>query len=121
MIRFKQLFYENTEEQILNANTLEEAEEVISKDADYSYLYARDILEGRFEKGEEAISKAPYYFYNYANYILKDRFERGENILIDYEKTRLSMMSEDDDYYNYNLLAYLQFFYKKTGDKIGEF
>jgi hypothetical protein len=74
MIRFKQLFYENTKkgliEQILNANTVEEAEEAISKDFEYSYYYAIYVLKGRFEKGEEAISKDADYSYLYAIYFL---------------------------------------------------
>ena len=63
MIRFKQLFYESLFElikKIQNAQTLEEAEEYISKDGWWSYKYAKDVIKGRFEKGEEAIARDSY-------------------------------------------------------------
>ena len=44
---------------------------VISKNAKYSYLYALDILKGRFELGEKVISKDAHYSYYYARNVLK--------------------------------------------------
>jgi len=49
----------------------EKGEEAISKDPYYTYWYAQDVIKGRFEKGEEAISKDPYYAYLYAQGVLR--------------------------------------------------
>ena len=51
------------------------------KSAEYSYVYARDILKGRFKKGEDAIIKSACYSYRQARYVLKRRFERGEDTI----------------------------------------
>ena len=79
-------------------------ETAIAKNALYAYLYARDVIEGRFPEGEAVIAKdgwsAAYYAkdvikgrwleaeeviassaegsYNYAISVLKDRFIPGE-------------------------------------------
>ena len=60
---------------------LRSAESAISKDAEYSYYYARFVLKGRFEKGENAISKDADYSCSYARYVLKGKFEKGEDII----------------------------------------
>ena len=52
-----------------------------SKYASYSYLYALDVLKGRFRLGEKAISKDAEYSYIYALNILKGRFELGEKTI----------------------------------------
>ena len=36
-------------------------EQAISTDAKYSYLYARDVLNSRFELGETTIAEDDYY------------------------------------------------------------
>jgi len=59
----------------------EMGEKAISKDAEYSYCYARDVLEGRFEMGEKAISNSAEYSYYYARHVLKGRFEMGEEVI----------------------------------------
>jgi hypothetical protein len=43
-----------------------------------AYLYARDVLEGRFAEGESAIAQDAWYSYLYARYVLKGRFAEGE-------------------------------------------
>ena len=58
----------------------------ISKDAEYSYYYAEDVLKGRFEIGEKAISKNASYSYLYAKYVLKGRFEMGEKAISKHAK-----------------------------------
>ena len=52
-------------------------ESILAMSGPYSYNYARDIL-SRFEKGEKTIATHDYYSYLYAKYILNDRFELGE-------------------------------------------
>lgn len=59
----------------------EPGEAAISKDADYSYRYARDLIEGRWEPGEEIISKDANYSYEYALHIVKGRWEPGEKAI----------------------------------------
>ena len=59
-----------------------EGEEVISKDAQYSYYYANDVLKRRFELGEEAISRNIYYSLLYATNVLRGRFLQGEERII---------------------------------------
>ncbi len=60
-------------------------EEAISKNAYSSFYYALDVLKplgiDRFELGEEAISKDAEYSYFYALYVLKSRFEQGEEAI----------------------------------------
>jgi len=49
-------------------------EPTIIQDAEYSYLYARDIIKGRWELAEPIISKDAFYSYRYATDVIKDRF-----------------------------------------------
>ena len=53
-------------------------ESIIAKDFGYSYLYARNVLKGRFELGEKVIATSQYYPCLYAHNILKGRFELCE-------------------------------------------
>jgi len=53
-------------------------EEVLATDAEYSYMYARDVLDDRFPAGEDAIATDAYNSYLYAQWILGGRFELGE-------------------------------------------
>jgi hypothetical protein len=55
-----------------------EAEGIISKSTEYSYYYARDVIGGPFPKGEDAIAKDVQYSLLYATEILKGRFPKGE-------------------------------------------
>ena len=41
-------------------------------------MYARHILDGRFELGDPVIATNAHYSYWYANYVLNGRFELGE-------------------------------------------
>jgi hypothetical protein len=51
------------------------------KNLRFAYLYARNILKGRFELGEPTIATDANYSYLYAKNILKGRFELGEPII----------------------------------------
>ena len=53
-------------------------ETTIATSSKYSYLYALDVLENRFELGEPAIATESYHSYAYATEITKCRFELGE-------------------------------------------
>ena len=44
--------------------------------------YAEYVLKGRFELGEEIIAKNATYSYYYARNVLKARFELGENVIL---------------------------------------
>jgi len=55
-----------------------EGEEIITKDAHYSFWYADNAVKGRFPEGELAISKDPSYSYWYARDVLRGRFPEGE-------------------------------------------
>jgi hypothetical protein len=65
----------------LDELSLKEYEEIISKDAHYSYYYANMILENRFPLGEKAISKDARYSFLYACNVLKSRFIEGEEAI----------------------------------------
>jgi len=49
------------------------AEPIISKDAHLSYLYAKNVIKGRWEQGELVIGKDAYWSYRYARYVIKGR------------------------------------------------
>ena len=64
----------------------EPGEELISKDAEHSYRYARDVVEGRWEPGEEVISKDKDLIFNYAVDVIGGRLpEWMEKILLEEE------------------------------------
>ena len=50
----------------------------IARDAEQSYIYAKDTIRGRFRLGEAAIAKSAYYSFYYARQVLKARFHLGE-------------------------------------------
>jgi hypothetical protein len=58
-----------------------ELENVIANDVYHSYLYARDVIKGKFEEGEKIISTDSRYSYWYALHIIKGRWEEGEKII----------------------------------------
>lgn len=57
-------------------------EKAISKDAHYSYLYARDVLKRRFELGEEAIIQNDQVVVFYIFNVIKGRFALGEKAVV---------------------------------------
>jgi len=65
-----------------NADKLKTNENLISSRADYSYKYAKNILDGqRFPKGEDAIATNAEYAFRYARDTLKKRFKKGEDVI----------------------------------------
>jgi hypothetical protein len=56
-------------------------ENIISTDANYSYLYALHVIKGKWRKGENAIITSPYYSYLYALYIVKGKWIKGEEVI----------------------------------------
>jgi hypothetical protein len=58
----------------------EEREKIIKKDARYSYLYAREVLKRRWEEGEEIFLTNLNYAYLYALNVLKGRWPQNEEI-----------------------------------------
>lgn len=76
--RFLNIFYENTgvddlKQLIINASTVEEAEDLIAKDGRLSFIYAKEIKKSRFPKGETAIAEDPKRALEYARIILKGK------------------------------------------------
>ena len=66
----------------IDLEELRKREHVWAKSAEYSYLYAKNVLSGeRFVKGEDAIATNAEYSYAYASYVLKGRFEKGEDAI----------------------------------------
>jgi hypothetical protein len=58
-----------------------ELESIISINSYYSYLYARDVIKGRFIEGEKLIARDLYYSYCYAVQIIKGRWEECEKTI----------------------------------------
>src|SRR5229473_7873340 len=61
-----------------NIEELKKREHLWKKIAYYSYLYACNVIKGRFLKGEAAIAKSAHYAYLYTYYIIKGRWTEGE-------------------------------------------
>ena len=55
---------------------------IIERSPEYAYLYARDIIKGRFIESEKYIMKSPIYGINYADRILCGRWPEIENDII---------------------------------------
>lgn len=55
---------------------------IIKKSTKWSFMYARDIIKGRWISGEEAIAKSSYYSYFYAKEIVKGRWSEGERAIM---------------------------------------
>ena len=64
-----------------NHKDRESLERIISKDAEYSCLYAEQVIEGRFILGEDAISKDAFFSYEYACVVIGGRFHLGEAVI----------------------------------------
>jgi hypothetical protein len=58
-----------------------EAEPTITKDPNYAYLYARDVIKGRWPEAEPTIIKDPNYVYLYAKDVIKGRWPGAESII----------------------------------------
>ena len=60
---------------------LRKREVAISKDAEYSYVYAREVLKKPFALGEEAISKDAKYSRWYARDVLEKDFYLDDKLI----------------------------------------
>jgi len=58
-----------------------EAEDVIAKESYTSYIYARDVIGDRFPEGEEKIKQHPKYAYLYAKDVIGGRWPEGEEAI----------------------------------------
>ena len=85
-----------------------ELEAVISTNSRYSYLYARDVIKGRWEPGEAIIVTNSWYSYCYASYVIKERFPLGEPVIAKsgYWKRYLNDISMTDDEKSWLILKY---------------
>jgi hypothetical protein len=54
-------------------------EKVISEDAQYSYLYAKNICNGPFEEGEKSIKKDPIHAWLYCKDVIRCRWYEAED------------------------------------------
>ena len=61
-----------------NHKDRESLEQIISESAEYSCLYAKYVIKGRFVLGEATISKDALYSYYYAKDAISGRFELVE-------------------------------------------
>jgi hypothetical protein len=59
-----------------------EGEPIIATDPGWAYMYARYIIKARFPEGEKAIANHPEYVYWYARDVIKGRFLEGELIIM---------------------------------------
>jgi lambda repressor-like predicted transcriptional regulator len=57
-----------------------EGEEIISKHAQSSLLYASEIIKGKWEKGEKIISTVAFYSYHYS-YLINESFPLGHTVI----------------------------------------
>jgi endogenous inhibitor of DNA gyrase (YacG/DUF329 family) len=64
-----------------NVKDKNDLETIISQDAEHSYLYARDIIKGKWIKGEKVISQDALYSCLYARYIIKGKWIKGEKAI----------------------------------------
>lgn len=69
-------------------------EDILSKNAEKSYYYSRDVLLGdRFEKGEKEICKNPKIAYLYARDIIKARWPEAEKNILGHTKSESTVIS----------------------------
>lgn len=55
-----------------------ELENVIAMNGETAFLYALQVINGRFRKGEKSIARRPDIALKYAKFVLADRFREGE-------------------------------------------
>jgi len=61
---------------------IHELEPIIMQDTGYSFLYARDVVHGRWSEAEPIIMKHGYWAYAYAREIIHMRWREAEEIII---------------------------------------
>ena len=76
-----------------------ELEPIILTDPLYSFMYARDVIKGRWEEAEKIIILEPYYAFRYAQDVIKGKLpEHMHNQML------LMAISENKNLPNYALL-----------------
>lgn len=55
---------------------------IVKNDTELSYLYARNVVHGRWPDGESAILKKPYSCFLYAKNIIKGRWPEAEPVIM---------------------------------------
>mgnify|MGYP003612897288 CR=1 FL=1 len=91
-----------------NPAELKKREAVIATDANYAYMYARDVIRGPFPKGEEAIAKDAHCAQWYANDVLKGPWPKGEAAIAEnahYSRSYAQVILKADFYYDGKLIA----------------
>jgi hypothetical protein len=58
-----------------------EAEELIAKNPQYAFFYAKNIVRGRWLTGEPAILKNPEWCYNYVKEVVQERLPKCEAVI----------------------------------------
>jgi hypothetical protein len=58
-----------------------EAEEYIKTGAYWAYFYAKDVIKGRWKEAEEYIKKDPHFACNYAEDVIKGRWPEAEEYI----------------------------------------
>jgi hypothetical protein len=58
-----------------------EGEHIIKTDPNYSYDYAKNIIKGRWIEGEDMIKTDPHCAYQYAFHVIKDRWPEAEDMI----------------------------------------
>ena len=78
-----------------NKKRVPEYEPIIARSAKYSYLYARFVVQDRFELGEKKIFKNIEYCCRYATTVIKGRLpEEGHNRMIAISMVEQSMWTK---------------------------
>jgi hypothetical protein len=86
---------------ILKGTHIPEYEDIIANDSHYAYLYAKDIIKGRWPAGEPAIAEDSGYACWYAIYIIKGRWLDLEQYFLS-ERFRPDLYGVDIQHlYNY--------------------
>ena len=68
---------------MITGKRLPELEDLIMTDPWCSYLYARDIIKGRWIEAEDIIMTSSYESYRYAKYVIKGKLpEKMHNMMI---------------------------------------
>jgi len=57
-------------------------EKVIVSDPRGAFLYARDVIEGRWPMGEKAMASDPWAAYHYARGVIKGRWPEAEKVIV---------------------------------------
>lgn len=86
-----------------------ELEHIIAMSSEYSYYYAKNIINGRFYKAESVIAQDPKWAYHYAKYVIDDAFKIAHQSLIkdsDWGKIYVNFLLEKK-YFDHSIIEWL--------------